>query len=50
MATTLKKAALNEIINEICNFKIDCKSEIKLHLVKQTDKTDNLKEWVPLEI
>ena len=59
MATTFKMAALNVIfrrrsslfvncyINRASNFEIDHKSGIKLHLVKYTDKTDNLKEWVP---
>ena len=58
MATTFKMVALNVMFrhwssllidcykNSASNFfKIDCKSGIKLHLV--TDKTDNLKEWVP---
>ena len=58
MATTFKMEALNVIFrrrsflfvncfkNGAGNFKIDCKSEIQLHYVKQTNKPDNLKEWV----
>ena len=58
MATTFKMAALNVIFRRrsflTCsliagNFKIDCKSEIQLHYVTQTNKPDNLKEWVLLE-